>query len=127
MAEAQLRWRKATGKGDVEAAAAYLGLVLADATVTTVVARIRRATTTLAKAKDLARASGLKLLPREDPDVLTEIKRLAKGKAMSPILLLRGGIDDDRPLVIADGYHRICASYHLNQHARVPCRVVDLP
>ena len=27
----------------------------------------------------------------------------------------------------ADGYHRICASYHLNEDAEIPCRIVDLP
>jgi hypothetical protein len=29
-------------------------------------------------------------------------------------------------LTIADGYHRICASHHLNEDADIPCRLVDL-
>jgi hypothetical protein len=28
------------------------------------------------------------------------------------------------PLWIADGYHRVCASYHLNEKTPVPCRII---
>jgi len=31
------------------------------------------------------------------------------------------------PLVVADGYHRICASHHLDENADIPCRMADLP
>jgi hypothetical protein len=30
------------------------------------------------------------------------------------------------PLIVADGYHRICASYHLDEDADIPCRITDL-
>jgi hypothetical protein len=30
-------------------------------------------------------------------------------------------------LTIADGYHRICASYHLDEDADIPCRIADPP
>jgi hypothetical protein len=39
---------------------------------------------------------------------------------------VRGDLHTNRPLVVADGYHRICASYHLDENADIPCRVVDL-
>jgi hypothetical protein len=29
------------------------------------------------------------------------------------------------PLWVADGYHRICASYYLDEKIEVPCRIVD--
>jgi hypothetical protein len=29
-------------------------------------------------------------------------------------------------MTTADGYHRICASYHLDEDADIPCRIVDL-
>jgi len=32
-----------------------------------------------------------------------------------------------RPLQIADGYHRVCASYHLNEDTEIPCRIADIP
>lgn len=31
------------------------------------------------------------------------------------------------PLRIADGYHRVCASYHLSEDAEIPCRIAELP
>jgi hypothetical protein len=30
------------------------------------------------------------------------------------------------PLTIADGYHRVCASYHLDENADIPCHLADL-
>jgi hypothetical protein len=30
-------------------------------------------------------------------------------------------------LTIADGYHRICASYLIDENADIPCRIVDAP
>jgi len=36
------------------------------------------------------------------------------------VLLVRG-----QPLLVADGYHRVCASYHLDENADIPSRVVD--
>jgi hypothetical protein len=28
---------------------------------------------------------------------------------------------------VADGYHRLCASYHVDEATEIPCRVVDRP
>jgi hypothetical protein len=43
------------------------------------------------------------------------------------VLLVRGRLGAaEVPLTVADGYHRICASYHLNEDADIPCRIVDL-
>jgi hypothetical protein len=28
-------------------------------------------------------------------------------------------------MTIADGYHRVCASYHLDENADIPCHLVD--
>jgi hypothetical protein len=47
---------------------------------------------------------------------------------LSPVLLVRGHtnpplhVNDD--LVIADGYHRVCASHHLDENADIPCKLV---
>ena len=30
------------------------------------------------------------------------------------------------PLQIADGYHRVCASYRLGEDTDIPCRIVGL-
>ena len=52
---------------------------------------------------------------------------MARGEPLSPVLLVRGRAAAGTPLVVADGYHRICASYHLDEDADIPCRLVDAP
>jgi hypothetical protein len=29
--------------------------------------------------------------------------------------------------VVADGYHRICASYWIDENSQIPCHLVDVP
>jgi hypothetical protein len=63
------------------------------------------------KAADLLRASQLELLESDDSACKKEIKKIEKGEALSPVLLVR-----DVPLkkaIIADGFHRICAAIGL--------------
>jgi hypothetical protein len=52
---------------------------------------------------------------------------VAAGTPLSPVLLIRGDLRSGRVLHIADGYHRVCASYHVNEDTDIPCRLVSLP
>jgi hypothetical protein len=70
-------------------------------------------------AKDLLRAAGLSLLPADDSEVAADLEKIKKGIKLSPVLLIQG-----TPLWVADGYHRICTSYHLDEKEPVPCRIV---
>ena len=45
---------------------------------------------------------------------------------LSPVLLVRGQAAGGLALIVADGYHRISASYHLDEDADIPCRIADL-
>lgn len=40
---------------------------------------------------------------------------------------VRGDLHVGTLLTIADGYHRICASYLLDEGADIPCRLAKLP
>ena len=71
-------------------------------------------------ARDILRASGLPLLAAEDPEVAHDLKKVVDGVKLSPVLLVLG-----QPLWVADGYHRVCASYHLGETLEIPCRAVD--
>jgi len=57
--------------------------------------------------------------------VKEDLKKIAKGKPLSPVLLVRGDVLRQVPLIVADGYHRICAAYHYDEDANVQCRVAD--
>jgi hypothetical protein len=69
-------------------------------------------------AKDILRAAGLALLPADDSEVAADLKKVKAGTKLSPVLLIEG-----IPLWVADGYHRVCASYHLDEKVLVPCRI----
>jgi hypothetical protein len=99
--------------------------VLPPAKAKQVVARLRTAPIVRRKGKDLLRSSGLRPLPPENFHVARDLKKVKEGKKLSPVLLVRGQLSADIPLTIADGYHRICASYHLDEDADIPCRIVD--
>jgi hypothetical protein len=77
------------------------------------------------QAKDILRAAGLPLLGMDDREVAKDLKKIDDGVALSPVLLVRGDLLSGRPLQIADGYHRVCATYHVAESAVVPCRLVD--
>jgi hypothetical protein len=64
--------------------------------------------------------------PAEVKRLVTDLAKVKKGTRLSPVLLVRGDVDRGVPLTVADGYHRICASYHLDENADIPCHLADL-
>jgi hypothetical protein len=110
---------------DFPAAGDYLTLVMSESEAAAMVDALRAAPLVHRKAKDLLRASMLRLLPKDNPHVATDLKKVAAGKRLSPVLMVRGG--GVIPLRVADGYHRICASYHLDENTDIPCRIVEPP
>jgi hypothetical protein len=126
MATKRVKWRDKPQAKDFAAAAAYLRLILSEGEASAVVAKLKRAKTIQQLPKDIERASGLGLLTADDPEVADKLKKLKKGDALSPILLIRGSVSRSRRLTIADGYHRVCAAYIVDQEAEIPCRLVDL-
>jgi hypothetical protein len=73
----------------------------------------------------MLRASGLRLLPPDNPHVAADLAKVKNNKALSPVLLVRGDLTHAHPLQIADGYHRVCASYHLDENTDIPCRITN--
>jgi hypothetical protein len=119
-------WGEQPEDHDYPAAAAYLSLIGPAAQVKALVAALRSAPIERRKAKDLLRASRLALLAPDNPHVAADLAKVKAGKALSPVLLVRGDLPHDVPLTIADGYHRVCASFHLDENADIPCHLVDL-
>ena len=76
-------------------------------------------------AKDLLRASDLPLLAADERSVKGDLKKISKGKPLEPVLLVAGDMSKGIPLVVADGYHRICAIYHYDEDAPVMCRMAN--
>ena len=120
------RWDTVPAKTDYVAAARFLSLLMSDDRASSLAMRLRRGGIVQHRAHDLLRASSLELLTPRDPEVAKDLKRVKKGKRLTPILLVRELGTGIRALTVADGYHRICASYHLDPDSDIPCRIVDL-
>jgi len=119
-------WKEEPDDHDYPAAADYLSLLLSESSAREVSDRLRAAPLMHRKAKDLLRASRLSILGPDNFHVAADLEKVKKGRPLSPVLLVRGRMGDDVALTIADGYHRVCASHHLDEDADIPCRIVDL-
>jgi hypothetical protein len=117
-------WGAEPDEHDYPAAADYLALIASDAQISEIVAALKKAPIVHKKAKDLLRASCLALLPIDNPHVQRDLKKIKKGTALSPILVVRGDLNTGVAMQIADGYHRVCASYHTDENTDIPVRIV---
>lgn len=113
-------WKDDPEEQDFPAAESYLSLLIGP----DLAARLAKALRKEQKlqhfaAKDILRAAGLPLLSADDSEVSEDLGKVKAGRKLSPVLLVQG-----IPLWVADGYHRVCASYHLDEKTPVPCRMV---
>jgi hypothetical protein len=118
----QLKWHEKVEEDDLEAAQSYLSLIYSPRRSAARVAALRRAKPARFRAKDIFRASQLSRLGVSNLRVIRDRGEIDAGKALSPILLVRG--EAHRKVIVADGYHRSCAVYQFDEAAWIPCRIV---
>lgn len=123
---AKIIWKEEPDEHDYPAAAAYLSLLASDELVMRIVSELQSTPVRRGMAKDILRASRLELLPADDRHVAKDMAKVRAGKPLSPVLLIRGEVLHDIALQIADGYHRVCASYHLGEDSDIPYRMANL-
>lgn len=123
----KINWQPQAAKKDYDAARDYLRLLFSDKDARRIVEKLRKAPTIQFEAKDILRASQTHLLDADDAKVHETLKDIKKDKAISPVLLIRGQGGKGVNLIIADGHHRICASWHWDDKAPVSCSLVELP
>jgi hypothetical protein len=121
------QWKSTPDQHDYPAAQDYLSLVMPEADAAAAVKALMNAELVHRKAKDLLRAAQLAVLPQTNVHVAKDLDKVAKGEQLSPVLLVRGDAFRGAPLLVADGYHRICASYVLDEDADIPCRLAERP
>ena len=117
----KIQWSEQPEAHDYPAAAAYLGLLHDEKSTAKLVDRLRHAPVSQFKAKDIFRASGLSLLGVSNSHVKKDKAKIAHGEKLSPLLLVRD--ETNGKVVIADGYHRLCAVYNLDEDALIPCKI----
>ena len=116
-------WKDEPDEHDFPAASAYLSLLLSAEETAAVIESLRSSGILQQKAKDILRASRLPLLMSDNPHVAADLDKVKDDKPLSPVLLVRGDLRSDSRLQIADGYHRVCASYHVDENTDIPCRL----
>ena len=121
-ARPKIKWLRNPEAHDYPAAKSYLTLVFNDSTATAFVGELKRARVTKFKAKDIFRASRLSLLGVSNFHVKKDRRKIKSGQTLSPLLLVRD--TDNGKVVIADGYHRLCAVYSFDEDALIPCKIV---
>ena len=119
------KWLREPEEQDYPAARSYLSLLYDKKTAATCVKKLERAPTKEFKAKDIFRASRLPLLGASNTHVQKDRERIKSGHALSPLLLIRDSANGK--VIIADGYHRLCAVYSYDEDAVIPCKISSPP
>ena len=117
-----IQWLSDLEDHDYPSASSYLSLIYDKQTVAKLIQQLRRAPMANFKAKDIFRASGLSLLGISNSLVEQDRKKIKDGKRLSPLLLVRDKANGK--VIVADGYHRLCAVYSFYEDALIPCKIV---
>lgn len=120
----KIKWLPQPEEKNYPAAESYLTLIYEPARVVKMIAALRQAPISEFKSKDIFRASSLSLLGISNSRVEKDRKKVKEGTALSPILLVRDAANGK--VIIADGYHRMCALYSIDENEIIRCRIVSL-
>jgi hypothetical protein len=118
----KIKWLKEPAEHDYSAALSYLSLVYDEKAAAAYVNKLKRARMSEFKATDIFRASGLSLLGVSSGQVKKYQKKIKSESRLSPLLLIRNSAN--KKVVIADGYHRLCAVYSYFEDADIPCKII---
>ena len=119
---AKIAWLEEIDDHVFAAADSYLRLIYPDGKVKEMVEQLRASAITQFKAKDVLRASQLSLLGISNSHIEKDRKKILKGICLSPILLVRD--ESHGKVIVADGYHRLCAIYEFDEDAWVMCKIL---
>ena len=115
-------WLDEPKEHNYPAAQSYLSLQFDERTAAAYVRKLRAAAVVEFKSKDIFRASRLSLLGVSNSHVVRDLKKIGDGDRLSPLLLVRRNASAE--MIVADGYHRLCAVYSLNEDAVIRCKIV---
>lgn len=116
------KWLSDVKEHNYPAAESYLSLLYPVKNARKMVAKLRAASIATFKAKDIFRASRLSLLGISNLHVERDRQKIEAGTSLSPILLVRE--QRNGTLIVADGYHRLCAIYSFGEDEMIPCKII---
>lgn len=117
-----IKWLPKPEEHDYPAAFSYLNLIYDEVKAKKIVEGLKKQKITSFKSKDIFRASSLSLLGVSNARVKKDKSKIKKGVKLSPLLLVRDSANGK--VIIADGYHRLCAVYSFDENALIPCKII---
>ena len=118
----EIKWLDEPEKHNYPAALSYLCLLYDEKAASTYIEQLQLGPIIEFKAKDIFRASGLSLLGISNVHIEKNRQKIESGHSISPLLLIRSLINGR--VIVADGYHRLCAIYSYDEDAVIPCKIV---
>ena len=118
----EINWLSEPEAHNYPAALSYLSLIYDEQTAIGYVDNLKQAKISEFKAKDIFRASNLSLLGISNTQVKKNQQKIQSGNQLSPILLVRDSVNGK--VIVADGYHRLCAIYTYDEDAVIPCKII---
>jgi hypothetical protein len=118
----EIQWINTPEEHDYPAAKSYLSLMYEERIADGYIEKLLQAPISTFKAKDIFRASGLSLLGVSNLHVEKDRGKILSGIKLSPLLLVRD--KGNGKVIIADGYHRLCAVYAFDEDAVIPVKIV---
>jgi hypothetical protein len=113
----QIRWHNRIRKRHIKRATAFLRLFLNKKDLNKLKAKLKkhRITTDYHTAKDIIRASQSQMVADDNANLLEHINDVKNGLAFYPVILVRA----KKRLFIADGFHRICTAYSIDDKTKI--------
>ena len=118
----EIKWLPDVEEHNYPAAESYLSILYTRDRVVGMIARLRGAAIVQFKAKDIFRASQLSALGISNSRVERDREKIREGKGLSPLLLVRD--EAHGKVIIADGYHRLCAIYGFDEEVWIRCKII---
>ena len=116
-----ITWQDDAPPSDYEAAGHYLTLVDVQKNIDKALADLKAGTIVEYKATDLLRAAQLVVPKADDRPTREQIKKIKRGEPVSPVLLVR--VPALKKVIVADGFHRICAAYRIDPDVVLHCKL----
>jgi hypothetical protein len=117
-----VKWLSKPAENDYPAAELFLSLLFSSKKASAYVKKLRKAGTVKFQAKDILRAAEVPIDKVKVYDWAKQKEEIESGTPLSPLLLVRQG--NGGRLIVADGFHRLCAAFAANQGGSVPCKIV---
>ena len=121
MEQTKINWLSTPVDDDYASAQRYLSLLFKPRKCRKLLRKLRAAPMAEYPAKDILRASHTQMSEVAAFDWGRQQQQIREGEALGPILIVRQ--NDGSGLIIADGFHRMCALFAEDELIKVPCKI----